>query len=60
MKLTPTTPVSKGLVTKSALVASAVVMALAAPISFGQLAFADRYDEQIAALPLTEDVPLLE
>lgn len=50
MKLTPTTPVSKGLVTKSALVASAVVMALAAPISFGQLAFADRYDEQIAAL----------
>lgn len=50
MKRTSATPVSKGLVTKSSLVASAVIMALAAPISFGQLAFADRFDEQIAAL----------
>ena len=52
MKLRPTTPVSKGLVTKSSLVASAVVMALAVPISFGQVAFADRFDEQIKAFNL--------
>lgn len=50
MKHTATTPVSKGLVTKSALVAAAVVMAISAPISVGRYAFADRYDEQIASL----------
>lgn len=46
----PTTPVSKGLVTKSSLVAAAVVMAFATPIALGQRVLADRYDEQIAAL----------
>lgn len=50
MKLKPTTPVSKGLVTKSSLVAAAVVMAIAAPISLSQHAFADRFDDQIKAL----------
>lgn len=47
----PTTPVSaKGLVTKSSIVAAAVLMAVAAPISFGQQVFADRFDDQIRAL----------
>lgn len=50
MKRTATTPVSKGLVTKSGIVAAAVVMAFATPITFGQRVLADRYDEQIAAL----------
>ncbi len=50
MKRTATTPVSKGLVTKSSIVAAAVVMAFATPITFGQRVLADRYDEQIAAL----------
>lgn len=54
MKLLSTTPVSassvRGLVTKSALVAGAVVMALGGPITFGQHVFADKYDDQINAL----------
>ena len=50
MKHTSTTPVSKGLVTKSALVATAVVMAISAPLSLSRHAFADRFDDQIKAL----------
>lgn len=50
MKRRPTTPVSKGLVTKSSLVAAAVVMAISAPLSLSQHAFADRFDDQIKAL----------
>ena len=50
MKLLSTTPVSKGLVTKSALVALAVVMALSTPISIADRVFADQYDDQIRAL----------
>ena len=50
MKQRSTTPALKGIVTKSSLVASAVVMAFAAPIALGQQVLADRYDEQIAAL----------
>ena len=50
MKHTSATPVSKGLVTKSSLVAAAVVMAFATPITLGQQVLADRYDEQISAL----------
>ncbi len=52
MKLLSTTPVSlpsRGLVTKSTLVAAAVVMALSGPLTFGQYAFADKYDDQINA-----------
>lgn len=50
MKHTPTTPVSKGLVTRSSLVAAAVVMAVAAPLSLSRQVFADRFDDQIKAL----------
>lgn len=50
MKLQPTTSVSKGLVTKSSLVALAVVMAIATPLSMGRYAFADQIDDQIRAL----------
>ena len=50
MKLLPTTPVSKGLATKSSLVAAAVVMAIAAPLSFSGKAFADPFQAQIDAL----------
>lgn len=59
MKLMSTTPVSKtntltikskGLVTKSALIAAAVVMAMSAPIMTGQQALADQFDDQIRAL----------
>lgn len=50
MKLLSTTPVSRGLVTKSALVAGAVMMAAAGPISVGQTVFADRFDDQIRAI----------
>ncbi len=45
-----TTSVSKGLVTKSALVAGAVLMMLGGPISFGTQVFADKYDDQIKAI----------
>ena len=50
MKQRSTTPVSKGLATKSSLVAGAVMMALTVPLSFGQHVFADRFDDQINAL----------
>ena len=53
MKQRSTTPVSapaRGLATKSALVAAAVLMAISAPISLSRPAFADSYDDRIAAL----------
>lgn len=50
MKQRSTTPVSKGLVTKSALVAAAVLMALTTPLSMGDYVFADKYDDQIRAI----------
>ncbi len=50
MKQRSTTPVSKGLATKSALVAAAVVMAFSIPITVGQRVLADRFDDQIRAL----------
>ena len=50
MKQRSTTPAVKGIVTKSSLVAAAVVMAFATPITLGQQVLADRYDEQISAL----------
>lgn len=50
MKRLSATPVSKGLVTKSTLVAAAVVMAVSAPVGVFQTAYADRFDDQIAAL----------
>ncbi|MEO8691204.1 MAG: CHAP domain-containing protein [Candidatus Saccharimonas sp.] len=50
MKLTSTTPVSKGLVTKSTLVAVAVLMAISGPMAMSQLANADQYDDQINSL----------
>ena len=45
-----TTSISKGLVTKSALVAGAVLMAMSGPLTFGNNAFADRFDDQIRAI----------
>lgn len=45
-----TTSVSKGLVTKSALVAAAVVIGLSTPLIMMQQAHADKYDDQIGAL----------
>ncbi|OYX37182.1 hypothetical protein B7Z00_03675, partial [Candidatus Saccharibacteria bacterium 32-50-10] len=56
MKQRSTTPVSKGLVTKSALVAAAVLMALTAPLSMGDYVFADKYDDQIRAIQAEIDV----
>lgn len=50
MKQRSTTPVSKGLVTKSALVASAVLMAFSIPLTFGKMVLADEYDDQINAI----------
>ena len=50
MKHRSTTPVSKGLVTRSLLVAVTVLMVVAAPISMSPRASADQYDEQIKAL----------
>lgn len=50
MKRWSTTPVSKGLVTKSAIVATAVVMAISAPLSMMPQASADKYDDRINAL----------
>jgi surface antigen len=50
MKQRSTTPVSKGLATKSLLVALAVVVALAGPLSVSQRALADPFDDQISAL----------
>lgn len=45
-----TTSVSKGLVTKSTLVAAAVLMVIGAPMAFGGRVLADKYDDQINAL----------
>ncbi|HEY5695437.1 MAG TPA: hypothetical protein VIQ80_01230, partial [Candidatus Saccharimonadales bacterium] len=50
MKQRSTTPVSKGLVTRSALVAAAVLMVIAAPLSMTPRAYADKFDDQIKAL----------
>lgn len=50
MKRRSTTPVSIGIVTKSALVATAVLMVMAAPLATMQKVSADRYDDQINAL----------
>lgn len=50
MKLMSTTTVSKGLVTKSALVAAAVVMGLSAPLGIAELAYADKWDDQMSVL----------
>jgi peptidoglycan hydrolase CwlO-like protein len=50
MKRRSTTPVSKGLVTKFTIVAIAVVMVVAAPLSMMPRANADRFDDQINAL----------
>jgi surface antigen/peptidoglycan hydrolase CwlO-like protein len=50
MKQRSTTPVSKGLVTKSVLVAAAVLMMVAAPLSVQPRVLADKYDDQIQAL----------
>jgi peptidoglycan hydrolase CwlO-like protein/surface antigen len=50
MKRRSTTPLSKGLVTKSALVATAVVMVMAAPLAMMPRVRADKYDDQINAL----------
>lgn len=50
MKRRSTTPVSaKGLVTKSVIVATAVMMAVTLPFGVQQTARADKYDDQIAA-----------
>jgi len=50
MKHRSTTPVSKGLVTRSLLVASAVLMVIAAPLSIMPRVYADKFDDQITAL----------
>jgi surface antigen/peptidoglycan hydrolase CwlO-like protein len=50
MKHRSTTPVSKGLVTKSLLVATAVLMVLASSLSVQPQVYADKYDDQIRAL----------
>lgn len=50
MKRWSTTPVSKGLVTKSVLVATAVVMVMAAPLGMMPRANADKFDDRINAL----------
>ena len=50
MKLLSTTSVSKGLVTKSALVAAAVVIGFSSSFANFQRASADEFDDQIAAL----------
>lgn len=50
MKQRSTTLVSKGLATKSILVASAILMVIAAPLSADQRVYADQFDDQINAL----------
>lgn len=50
MKQRSTTPVSKGLVTRSAIVATAILMVMAAPLSMMPRVYADKYDDQINAL----------
>jgi peptidoglycan hydrolase CwlO-like protein len=55
MKRQSTTLVSKGLVTKSLLVACAVLMVIAAPLSLQPKVHADKYDDQIRALQQQAD-----
>jgi peptidoglycan hydrolase CwlO-like protein/surface antigen len=50
MKQRSTTPVSKGLVTRSTLVATVVLMVIAGPLSVQSSVYADQYDDQISAL----------
>lgn len=50
MKLWSTTPVSKGIVTKSTIVALAVLVGIATPVALMNRAFADQFDDQIQAL----------
>ena len=50
MKHLSTTLVSKGLATKSIIVATAVLAAIAIPVQMSQTVFADKYDDQIAAI----------
>jgi len=55
MKQRSTTPVSKRLVTKSIVVATAVMMVLAAPLAMMPTAKADKFDDQINALQRQAD-----
>ncbi len=50
MKLRTATPASVNLVTKSALVIIALIIAIAVPLQVTQSVFADKYDDQISAL----------
>jgi len=51
MKQRSTTPVSiKGIVTKAALVTSAIMMVMAGPLGMQPKVYADKYDDQIRAL----------
>ncbi|QQS21543.1 CHAP domain-containing protein [Candidatus Saccharibacteria bacterium] len=50
MKPRSTTPVFKGLATKSLLVAGAVLMALSTPMVFSSRVLADKWDDQINAI----------
>ena len=56
MKLQSTTLVSShGIVTRSSLVAAAVLMSITTPLAFTSQVFADRYDEQIKQLQAESD-----
>jgi len=50
MKLLSTTSVSKGIVTKSSLVAMSVLVGISTPLALISRAYADQYDNQIRAL----------
>ncbi len=50
MKLRTATPASVNLVTKSILVLTALIIAIAVPLQVTQSVFADKYDDQISAL----------
>lgn len=50
MKRRFTTPVSKGLATKSVLVAGVVLMVIAGPLSASEKVYADQFDDEINAL----------
>lgn len=50
MKLWSTTPVSKGLATKSALVAAAVVISMSSVMTNGAIVRADQFDDQMYAI----------
>lgn len=50
MKQRSTTPVAKSFTAKACLVATAILVAVAAPIQIGSVARADKYDDQINAL----------